>query len=808
MPTPIPFSFTDAAGVVHNNAATLSDGPRGTPVIVLLHGLGGGEIDWTVPEHWGYHYNTAAPLPPNTTLGTFKTPAVGPAGPIFRDPLLVSIKSFPVFLNENGFQTLVYSQIDPSATLARPALELAALMRTLHSLPGLAERRFVLLCHSRGGLLARQFLKNNKDDPAAVGRITKVITLHSPHDGSRWGNEVTSPGRPSTTMAAAFDAGLNFIHPGAGPVVATLLAPLISYTTTAAFLEMRVDGPFINGLESGETPLPGLEYHTFGGTSVLFSRLIDRVYTLSSAVLVPGVGFIHVITSVIDPLISPVFSAFPPVNGSGETRQGFGDFLVTDESSRLPFENSHHTNPVNHVEVLWDPTVQQQVLNILSASDPWVDWTIHPGDTFDDDGPPRLVRDEFDRLLLFAGTSVNRQWRRELAVGDPVPAGIPLLSPGEAPGWSNWSNFTQEWPLSGFAADFDNLQSIGGNSSLHVFSMGGPSVALSHSFSNFQLATPENVWMRVRAIQPDDWSSWMDIGGTVYGPSDFDPEIIVVYSTLQGEPAVVRNARGELEVFAIGHDAKLWTAHEQSQESPASFSGWEQLPITLARLVTAVRDEDNAVLIFGYVYAKMVCYRRRPDNGVWEEWVLPEEQQGLTLSVAIHDAANRIVLLARDADGAMWWTCQRVTLVRPVRGNLVSRVWSGLLGIVAGAVSLLSSLFSSLFGAGGPSAPAQIRNRWNPWMSEEGVCASSLNAEQNADGSLGVVARGTGGELVYRVQAEPLGDWTPWQSLGGDIRDAPVIGRLADGKLAVLALSNQGHIRQRTQSNPGEWLIR
>src|SRR5207253_7575141 len=141
--------------------------------------------------------------------------------------------------------------------------------------------------------------------------------------------------------------------------------------------------------------------------------------------------------------------------------------------------------------------------------------------------------------LLFAGSSFQRQWRRELAAGDPAPAGVPMPSPGESPGWSNWTNFDQEWPLSGFAAEFDNLHSVGGNPSrsLHVFSMGRPSVALSYSFSDFRLATPENVWVRGRALQPDGWSSWIDIGGTVYGPSTFDPEIIVVNSTLQGEPA-------------------------------------------------------------------------------------------------------------------------------------------------------------------------------------------------------------------------------------------------------------------------------
>ncbi|MEK6537335.1 MAG: hypothetical protein AABZ63_07605 [Actinomycetota bacterium] len=799
MPTPVPYSFTDAAGTVFNRTATLSDGTGGKPIVVLLHGLAGDSTDWTAPEGWRLHYNTSAPLPPDTVIGTFNYPALGYFGvPPMTDPLLPSITNFDQFLNANGFQTVVYSQIDPRGTLARPALELATVMRALHSLPGLTERRFVLLCHSRGGLLARKFLKDNKDDPSAVGRITKVITMHSPHHGSRWGNEVTAPGQPTVTMAAAFDAALNAIVPGTGPVVTRLLGPLIAYTTTPAYLEMRVDGPFITDLAAGETPLPGVEYHTFGGTSVLFSRLIDRVYTVSSAILVPG-GFTHVVTSVQNPLISPVFTAYPPVNGSAETTPGLGDFLVSDASSRLPFENSHHTNPVNHAEVMWDPTVHQQVLDILRTTDVWAAWTVHRGGSFDTGGLLRLVSDEFDRLLLFAGGSFNLKWRRELAAGDPVPAGTAAVSPGEAPGWSDWTDFGQGGGFN-LAADFDNLQGVGGNapsSRLHVFAMDTPSEAPDDAGNSF-LPAAYNVWVRLRGTQAGNWSSWMDIGGTVYGPSDLIPELIAVYSTLGRGLAVARNNRGEIELFATGNDDKLWTAHEVAQGPPGRFSAWSKLPIPSHGPVTAILDEDGAVLVFVYkANHAIACYRRTPDNSVWQEWVLPD-QPDLALSLAVHDADNKIVLLARSSDGTMCWTRQRVAQATrvPDRYRLSARV--GFFATLVSAIRLLVSLF-------GESGPSRIDNRWYPWTKEDGAVASGLSAERNSDGSLAVVARGANGQVFHRVQSDPLGDWTSWQELGGDISGTPVIGRLADGKLAALALSTEGHIRQRTQINPGQW---
>jgi hypothetical protein len=40
--------------------------------------------------------------------------------------------------------------------------------------------------------------------------------------------------------------------------------------------------------------------------------------------------------------------------------------LVADARARLPFSASHTTNPLNHAEALWDPTLQAQVVAILS----------------------------------------------------------------------------------------------------------------------------------------------------------------------------------------------------------------------------------------------------------------------------------------------------------------------------------------------------------------------------------------------------------------------------------------------------------
>jgi hypothetical protein len=51
-----------------------------------------------------------------------------------------------------------------------------------------------------------------------------------------------------------------------------------------------------------------------------------------------------------------------------ELRPGSGDVLVADARAHLPFSASRHTHALNHAEVLFDPTVQKEVINILRTA--------------------------------------------------------------------------------------------------------------------------------------------------------------------------------------------------------------------------------------------------------------------------------------------------------------------------------------------------------------------------------------------------------------------------------------------------------
>src|SRR5262249_24531177 len=101
-----------------------------------------------------------------------------------------------------------YSQ--PGGTIGPAVTQLTLLMTTLAADPSFAGRRFVLIGHSRGGVIARSFLVGARAAglTGLLARISTLITLHSPHTGSGWaGHAVTIDGllarlQTAFTMAA------------------------------------------------------------------------------------------------------------------------------------------------------------------------------------------------------------------------------------------------------------------------------------------------------------------------------------------------------------------------------------------------------------------------------------------------------------------------------------------------------------------------------------------------------------------------------------------------------------------------------
>jgi len=324
-----------------------SDGSGRKPIIVLLHGTGGTKSDMVSPGSApDNNYDHSSIFPGDVSIGWRDYPGIGVWSCCELDPKM-DVLSWREILSKYNFRTAVYSQVDPVGFLARPVAELVVVMATLQK--NFPETDFVLLAHSRGGLLTRKFLKDN---PELARMVTKVITLHSPHTGSSL-----------ASIASTVREIIETLQDAIGDIVLVLFDWLLDLADSDAYREMAIGSEFLTELAKGENAYKWIQYFTFGGTSVRLSRIRSWVYTAESAIpqwhLPP---FFHERAVSEVPGISPIADSLP--NLIDELTEGLGDLLTADARTRLPFA-THQVNHINHAEALWHPLIQAQVLRIL-----------------------------------------------------------------------------------------------------------------------------------------------------------------------------------------------------------------------------------------------------------------------------------------------------------------------------------------------------------------------------------------------------------------------------------------------------------
>jgi hypothetical protein len=351
-------SWNDPNGGVHTTNLWLSDDHTvnpSLPIVILLHGMGGDINHMANPSQSpGFNFDLTSPLPATVIdRGWHTYPNQGIWGIPALDPLKSQITGWQNRINQRGYATLNYAQVDPWGLLARPVLELDAVVRATIAQFG---KRVAFLCHSRGGLLLRLFLQRNRGDSSLLSKIAGAVMLHTPNQGSQVAD-----------VAAA-------IHNAIGPLRALagvnipfqlLLTWLDRMVTQPAIHELSPSSQLLVNLRDQEAlPLPvPIPIHTFGGSNPRLVNLRFSIFDPRSAVPHWHWPPFHWITyqfslGVLDgTLVS---------NVSPEETAG-GDVLVTDNRSHLPGEASHRANPVNHAAALWDDTIATEVLPILSS---------------------------------------------------------------------------------------------------------------------------------------------------------------------------------------------------------------------------------------------------------------------------------------------------------------------------------------------------------------------------------------------------------------------------------------------------------
>jgi len=342
------YEFDGSAGTV--DVTDTSEGNARKPVVVLLHGNGGDENHMVNPAvSPGQNYDHTAPLPPDRNIGWREYPGVGVWS--FELDSFKGVTGWGPFLNSHGYRTVAYSQVDPTGLLDRPVRELRLVMQVLAKHFPDPSTQFVIIAHSRGGLLIRKFVK---DFPADANRIGKIITLHSPHLGSNLAG-----------VANVLNQAIADLENTFGSVITAALGWLKAMVGSPSYQELASGSGFLTTLAANESALPGVEYYSFGGSQVTLTRLRSWVYTAGSAI--PQwhwPPFHHRITVTEIPVVSPVLDSLP--NLEAEITGGEGDMLVADRRAHMSF-SVRRTNSLNHAEALWDPGLQLQVLRILDG---------------------------------------------------------------------------------------------------------------------------------------------------------------------------------------------------------------------------------------------------------------------------------------------------------------------------------------------------------------------------------------------------------------------------------------------------------
>ncbi|HEY8743192.1 MAG TPA: hypothetical protein VIU62_08845 [Chloroflexota bacterium] len=353
---------------------TVTAGRYDAPVVVLIHGIGGTAQHWTNPvgmdinETW--LFDLAAPPPAGTTgLGMCPPYQEGSVTPWSRR------------LGSQGMSTITWSQARPNDLLQFAVVETVALLSGLEAqvfapyardvaATGSDPPPIILLCHSRGGLVARAALKALGGN--GLPHLRAVITLSTPHVGSYMpqladdynrglsqnvdfrGLTASLPGFFAVRVQSLLDQVADQVREG-------LLHRFGSVAAGPGYDELLPGSTALAALGQGELPLPGVRYHSFGGSDPSFVRFY--LCEAGQCLALPEVS----------PYLVAELSRQPDIAAryGGLAELDKGDSSVALSSSPWPpvytAVNQHHVSFYNHMQALVDPALQEAVLALLQA---------------------------------------------------------------------------------------------------------------------------------------------------------------------------------------------------------------------------------------------------------------------------------------------------------------------------------------------------------------------------------------------------------------------------------------------------------
>jgi pimeloyl-ACP methyl ester carboxylesterase len=279
-------------------------GEGNRPLVVFIHGMGTDMKIWSAPSEaliMGGKYPLPALAEPGAEIATS----------------LQDLKSL-------GYPLLSWTQ-------SRPVGPIMVAVRELKELLGRYEEYTasgtILICHSRGGLVARKYLEA-QDVPIRV-----VITLATPHHGTsmaRWA-AIISP--LASAMSQLLDATKKDID--------SAFRRVLAFLGSTGLRELLPGSQFYSGLK--DVKKEGVRYVSIGGTNPDLLRAVS-------------VSLPQLISRVLPESVVPE-----------EMREGMGDGLVSAASSVLPYADEHLNVHANHGSILFDKEVRRLIIKTVES---------------------------------------------------------------------------------------------------------------------------------------------------------------------------------------------------------------------------------------------------------------------------------------------------------------------------------------------------------------------------------------------------------------------------------------------------------
>lgn len=307
--------------------------------MILIHGLGTDKNIWLNPLE-------AKILAKKVPLKLFAAKAPGSCRLETQTRKIISFGDVPDkilslwdALVQEGMNIICWSQRRPVGPISASVDDLEEVVeRSKNIFPKI---RIALVCHSRGGLVARKFMEKIRP------QIGALITIATPNAGSA----ISSIGRYISPLYAVFKGVLpKYTH--------VTLSDIIDSTGELlqgkAIKELMPDSDFFRSLK--DSPKTGVRYISFGGTEPKILTVYR--WEVRDDSLFPKELF---------SLPGSLLNILPPALQLDEIAPGKGDILVSAKSSVLPWSSAHYDLPVNHLSIMWHQQVIKKTIEVLKS---------------------------------------------------------------------------------------------------------------------------------------------------------------------------------------------------------------------------------------------------------------------------------------------------------------------------------------------------------------------------------------------------------------------------------------------------------